>query len=477
MAIRVYNTLTRQKEDFVPAEPGKVRIYVCGVTPYNYAHIGNARPPVVWDCIRCFLAYRGYEVTFIQNFTDIDDKIIQRGHELQRDPLELAREYSQIYLEDIGALGVRPADRYPRVSEHIPEIIAMVKTLVEKGYAYVVDGDVFFAIESFPAYGKLSGRSLDEMQAGSRVEVDERKRHPMDFALWKSAKAGEPAWDSPWGPGRPGWHIECSAMSLKYLGCGFDLHGGGTDLIFPHHENEIAQAEACTGCAPFVRYWLHSAFITMGGNKMSKSLGNIATIREVIEKYSAKVARFWLIGTHYRNPISFGDEELTAAAKGLERLETCRANLRHLLTAEPVDGDDPQARVIANLTVDTKENFIAAMEDDFNTALALGSLYELVREANRWALDREFRPTVSGLRAVESVVTTLDELGGILGIWFEDDAGSQALSDAEIQQLVEERQAARKNKDWQTADAIRDRLKAAGIVLEDTPQGVRWRRE
>ena len=248
-------------------------------------------------------------------------------------------------------------------------------------------------------------------------------------------------------------------------------------MIFPHHENEIAQAEACTGCAPFVRYWLHSAFITMGGNKMSKSLGNIATIREVIEKYSAKVARFWLIGTHYRNPISFGDEELTAAAKGLERLETCRANLRHLLTAEPVDGDDPQARVIANLTVDTKENFIAAMEDDFNTALALGSLYELVREANRWALDREFRPTVSGLRAVESVVTTLDELGGILGIWFEDDAGSQALSDAEIQQLVEERQAARKNKDWQTADAIRDRLKAAGIVLEDTPQGVRWRRE
>lgn len=475
MAIRLYNTLTRKKEIFETAEAGRVKIYVCGVTPYNYAHIGNARPPVVWDCFRRFLEYQGYEVTFVQNFTDVDDKIIQRGKELNRDPLSISDEYSKIYLEDLEALGVLPADHYPKVSQHIPEILQMVTALVEKGHAYVVDGDVYFDIERFPEYGRLSGRSLEEMQAGARVDVDERKRNPMDFALWKAAKPGEPSWESPWGPGRPGWHIECSAMSLKYLGCGFDLHGGGTDLIFPHHENEIAQSEAYTGCAPFVHYWLHSAFITMGGDKMSKSLGNVVTIRDLLQRYPAKVVRFWLIGTQYRNPLSFGEEELNSAAKGLERLETARVNLRHILGLSPVDGDDPKAREIANLTVDTRQRFVEAMEDDFNTALALGALYELVREVNRWALDREFRPTVPGLRAVESVLQVLDELGKLLGIWF-DQPTHDGLSDAEIEALVMERQEARKAKNWQRADELRDQLKSAGVVLEDTPQGIRWKR-
>jgi cysteinyl-tRNA synthetase len=475
VALRVFNTMKRQKQEFIPREPGKVKIYVCGVTPYNFAHIGNSRPPVVWDCIRRFLEFQGYEVQLVQNFTDVDDKIIQRGRELGRDPLSISQEFSQAYLEDIKALGVRPADIYPKVSEHMPEIIEMVKTLVDKGNAYVVEGDVYFSVESFSDYGKLSGRSLDDMQAGARVDVDERKRHPMDFALWKAAKPGEPSWESPWGLGRPGWHIECSAMSLKYLGGAFDFHGGGSDLIFPHHENEIAQSEASMGDEPFVRYWLHSAFVTMGGDKMSKSLGNIKTIREVIEHFPAKAVRFWLIGTHYRNPLSFGEEELHAAAKGLERLETARANLQHLLALDPVDGDDPRAREVANFTVDTRERFIAAMEDDFNTALAIGTLQELVREANRWAFDADFQPTVLGLRTIGMVLDTLNELGNILGIWFEETT-PDGLSDEKINDLIQQRQDARKNRDWKAADAIRDQLKAAGIILEDTPQGVRWRR-
>lgn len=475
MAIRVYNTLQRQKEEFIPSEPGKVKTYVCGVTPYNFAHIGNARPPVVWDCIRRFLEYKGYDVKLVQNFTDVDDKIIQRGKELGRDPLDISKEYARIYLDDLRRLGVRPADFYPRVSEHMADIVSMVKKLVEKGNAYAVDGDVYFSVNSFSGYGKLSGRSLDDMQAGARVEVDERKHHPMDFALWKAAKPGEPSWDSPWGQGRPGWHIECSAMSLKYLGSGFDLHGGGTDLVFPHHENEIAQSEAFTGEEPFVRYWLHSAFVTMGGDKMSKSLGNIRTIRDIIGVFPGKVVRFWLIGTHYRNPLSFGEDELTAAAKGLERLETARTNLTYLLPLDPVDGDDPRARELANFTVDTRERFNDAMEDDFNTALAIATLQELVRETNRWAFDPDFRPTVTGLLAIGMVVDTLNQLGNILGIWF-DERSETALSDAAIDDLIVRRQEARKNKDWKAADEIRDQLKEAGVVLEDTPQGIRWKR-
>ncbi|NLW55862.1 MAG: cysteine--tRNA ligase [Firmicutes bacterium] len=477
MVITVYNTLTRQKEEFIPREAGKVSIYVCGVTPYNYAHIGNARPPVVWDCIRRFLEAQGYEVTFVQNFTDVDDKIILRAQELGKEPLALAQEYAEIYLEDLATLGVLPATHYPKVSEHITEIIEMVEGLVEKGHAYVLDGDVYFAVDSFPEYGKLSGRRPEEMMSGARVEVDDRKRTPMDFALWKAAKPGEPAWDSPWGKGRPGWHIECSTMSLKYLESGFDFHGGGVDLIFPHHEIEIAQAEAYNGCAPFVRYWLHSAFITMSGDKMSKSLGNVVTIREACERFTPKVVRFWLLGTHYRNPLSFGEEELKAAARGLERLETAKENWRYLLsTTDQEAGAEAVPEQLSELIRDCKTRFTAAMADDFNTAMALGVLYELVREVNKWALAESFKLTGANRPALEEALSVLQDCGELLGIWFTAEQATTSLSEEEIKELVEKRQNARANRDFKTADAIRDTLKAKGIILEDTPQGARWKR-
>ncbi|MCL6614043.1 MAG: cysteine--tRNA ligase, partial [Firmicutes bacterium] len=330
MALKVYNTLSREKEEFVPREPGRVSIYVCGITPYDYAHVGNARPAVFWDVVRRYLRFRGYQVKLVTNFTDIDDKIIRRAAETGKEPLALAAEFSRIYLEDLASLGVEPADVYPRVSEHIPEIVALIERLLARGHGYRVEGDVYFSIASFPRYGRLSGRSEEEMLAGARVEVDPRKRHPMDFALWKEAKPGEPAWESPWGRGRPGWHIECSAMALKHLGPGFDMHGGSEDLVFPHHENEIAQAEGATG-ERFVRYWVHTAFVTVDGNRMGKSMGNLRAIREVTSLFPPKVVRFWLLGTHYRQQINFSQEGLESAAKGLERLEICRTALRDLL--------------------------------------------------------------------------------------------------------------------------------------------------
>lgn len=476
MAITVYNTLTKQKEEFIPQTAGKVSIYVCGVTPYNYAHIGNARPPVVWDCIRRFLQAQGYEVTFIQNFTDVDDKIILRAQELGKEPLALAQEYAEIYLADLAALGVLPATRYPKVSEHIPEIIEMVQGLVENGHAYELEGDVYFAVDSFPEYGKLSGRQLEEMMSGARVEVDGRKQNPVDFALWKAAKPGEPAWDSPWGKGRPGWHIECSTMALKYLGSGFDFHGGGIDLIFPHHENEIAQAEAYNGCAPFVRYWLHSAFITMSGDKMSKSLGNVVTIREACKRFTPKVVRFWLLGTHYRNPLSFGEEELKAATRGLERLETAKENWLYLLSTAVQDAGDESTAAQWGLIRDCKTRFTDALTDDFNTAMALGILYELVREVNKWALTENFKLTVENRPVLEEALSVLQGSGELLGLWFTEERSTTTISADEINALVEKRQTARANRDFITADAIRDTLKTAGIILEDTPQGVRWKK-
>ena len=318
MTIKVYNTLTKSKEEFVPREAGKVSIYACGVTPYDFAHIGNSRPAVFWDCVRRFLKYRNYQISYIQNFTDVDDKIINRAKQLEQQPLELTEKYARIYLEDLEQLGVMPADQYPKVSEHIPEIIEMIGVLVAKGFAYCLNGDVYYEVAKFKDYGKLSGRELEEMQAGARIEVNEAKRDPMDFALWKAAKPGEIAWDSPWGPGRPGWHIECSAMAIKYLGNGFDMHGGGEDLVFPHHENEIAQSEAYSG-KDFARYWLHNAFVTVSGSRMGKSIGNFSTIRDVMGQFPPKVVRFWLLGTHYRNPIAFGPEELSC---GCQRIGT-----------------------------------------------------------------------------------------------------------------------------------------------------------
>jgi cysteinyl-tRNA synthetase len=474
--MKVYNTLTRYKEEFVPREPGKVSIYACGVTPYDFAHIGNARPPVFWDCVRRFLKFRGYQVNYIQNFTDVDDKIINRSKQLQREPLELAEEYAKIYLEDLEALNVMPADGYPKVSQHIPEILEMIGVLIEKGHAYVLNGDVYFAVGSFKEYGKLSGRALEEMQAGARVEVNEAKRDPMDFALWKAAKPGEIFWQSPWGPGRPGWHIECSAMSIKYLGAGFDMHGGGEDLVFPHHENEIAQSEAYTG-SQFVRYWLHNAFITVGGERMGKSVGNFSTIRDVRGKFAPKVIRFWFVGTHYRNPISFGEEELTAAAKGLERLENARFNWEHLLKQATVSGTLPQVvfQNVSTLINQTKTDFIAAMEDDFNTPQALASIYDLVREVNRWIQEADFQLTKDTRDLLTGALSCLLELGGVLGLFSGEKAVNGQMDAAEIEALIAKRVQAKKDKNWALADSIRDELKAKGVVLEDTPQGVRWK--
>ena len=354
----------------------------------------------------------------------------------------------------------------------------MISGLLEKGYAYTVDGDVYYAVESFPEYGKLSGRSLDEMAAGARVEVDERKRHPMDFALWKAAKPGEPAWESPWGKGRPGWHIECSAMSLRYLEPGFDFHGGGTDLIFPHHENEIAQAEAYTGSKPFVRYWLHSGFITTGGDKMSKSLGNIITIRELFKDFPPRVVRFWLLGTHYRNPLNIGRQELEAAARGLERLEIAWNNWRHLLTQETggAHATENGAGRIRELAAESRARFIAAMEDDFNTAAALGVLYELVREVNKWSQAPGFTLNAAVQKGLQEAVAVLEEGGEILGLRFGAPAPAAGLDDQEIEAMLARREEARREKNFRLADEIRDKLKERGIIIEDTPQGTRWRR-
>lgn len=479
--MKVYNTLTRKKEEFVPREPGKVSIYACGVTPYDFAHIGNARPPVFWDCVRRFLKYRGYQVTYIQNFTDVDDKIINRAKQQNREPLQLSQEFAKIYLEDLEALGVMPADRYPKVSEHIPEIIEMIEVLIKRGHAYVLEGDVYYSVSSFKDYGKLSGRALEDLQAGARVEVNEAKQDPMDFALWKAAKPGEISWPSPWGAGRPGWHIECSTMSLKYLGAGFDMHGGGEDLVFPHHENEIAQSEAYAG-KEFVKYWLHNAFITVGGERMGKSVGNFSTIHDVRSKFPPKVVRFWFVGTHYRNPISFGEEELTTAAKGLERLENAKFNWEHLLKQEAASGTAPartrelHVQNITKWTQQTKADFIQAMEDDFNTPQALASLYDLVREVNRWTQSSDFQINTGSQELLKDALNCLLELGAILGLLSEEKNEAQMDASA-IEELIGKRVQAKKDKNWALADQIRDELKTKGIILEDTPQGVRWKYE
>ncbi|HBS60595.1 MAG TPA: cysteine--tRNA ligase, partial [Firmicutes bacterium] len=367
--IRVYNTLTKQKEEFVPREPGRVSIYVCGVTPYNHPHIGNARPFITWDVIRRYLEYRGFEVQHVQNFTDIDDKIINVAQKEGRKWQEIADRYIEAYFKDMDALHIKRAHVYPRVSEHIAEIIDVVQTLVDKGYAYVMDGDVYYEVNKFDGYGKLSGRILEDMKAGARVDVNDRKKNPMDFALWKAAKPGEPSWQSPWGFGRPGWHIECSAMSLKYLGTGFDFHGGGSDLIFPHHENEIAQSEACTGEC-FARYWLHNGFITVNEEKMSKSLGNFFLVRDVLTHFDPEVLRFFVLSTHYRSPLDFSDDKLAEASRALGRLqntlEAVRGYTKQRVATRPAQTDaatEKLEQVIDKARVD----FCTAMDDDFNT--------------------------------------------------------------------------------------------------------------
>ena len=483
--MRIYNTLTKTKEVFIPREQGKVAIYVCGPTTYNYIHLGNARPLVFFDTVRRYFKYRGFNVLYVQNFTDIDDKIINRAKEEGDKPLALAERYIGEYFKDAGALNVLPADIHPKVTEHITDIIELVKTLLDNGYAYEVDGDVYYNVRNFTGYGKLSGRALEDMQAGARIEIDMRKIDPMDFALWKSAKPGEPAWESPWGKGRPGWHIECSAMALKYLGFGFDIHGGGFDLIFPHHENEIAQTEAATG-QPFARYWMHNGFITVNQEKMSKSLGNFFLVRDILSKFAPEVVRFFLLGTHYRSPLDFDDEKLIVAQKGLERIKTSLRLLDEAIAGyESGDEARPDPLLAARLE-EIHLEFDKAMEDDFNTALAIGQIFELAREVNSYLQRNDYSSQAERLAALSKARQMFAQYNSVLGIFKNGAAGEMLLAgqQAEKETLVEDlldliieiRQKARLNKDWSTADHLRDRLKVLGIALEDTPDGVRWKR-
>lgn len=493
--MEIYNTLTRRKETFQPREPGKVYMYVCGPTTYNYIHLGNARPLVFFDTVRRYLAYRGYDVLYVQNFTDVDDKIINRAREEGEDPLSLARKYIDEYFKDADALNVRRADRHPRVSGHMPDIVRVVEELVQKGSAYEVDGDVYFEVRKFPGYGKLSGRSLEDMQAGARVEVDTRKRDPMDFAVWKAAKPGEPSWDNPWGPGRPGWHIECSVMSLKYLGPGFDIHGGGYDLIFPHHENEIAQSEAATG-KTFVRYWMHNGFITVKEEKMSKSLGNFFLVRDILAKFSPEVVRFFLLSTHYRSPLDFDDEKLAAAGRGLERIKTSIRLLTEALAREEemrgegdgeagpgpaeVPGKGKEAADSLKAALDEmKASFESAMDDDFNTALAISVIFDLAREVNSLVQQLGAKISLPEKEALQKAMALFNSFNEVTGIFKVDPAGRILLEDTAAEKsgltegllslIIDIRQEARKKKDWATADRIRDGLKELGIILEDTP--------
>ncbi|MBI2869898.1 MAG: cysteine--tRNA ligase [Chloroflexi bacterium] len=453
--MKIHNTLTGQKEEFRPAGE-EVNIYVCGITPYDEAHIGHAMSYVVFDVIRRYLKFRGYKVRYVQNVTDIDDKIIDRANRLGVPTGQLAEKFAASYLEDMDALNVTRADVYPRATGEIPEMLAMIKGLVDKGYAYPARGSVYFRVRSFPDYGKLSHRALDSMAAGARVEVDEEKEHPMDFVLWKAAKPGEPSWESPWGPGRPGWHIECSAMSLKYLGATLDIHGGGQDLVFPHHETETAQSEAYTGVKPFVRYWLHNGLVQLGGEKMSKSLGNLITIKEALKKYSADALRLFILGSHYRSPLTFTDEAMAAAERGAERLR------------QAVQGDSAGTKIIEpGALEDFRNRFLAAMDDDFNTALALAAVFDLAREINR--LRDEGYDTAPAR-------DTLAGLNRLLGLTLKPRATEGAAEAGPfIQLLIDTRQELRKAKQWQLADAIRARLEGLGVVLEDAPGGTTWK--
>ena len=474
--LKVYNTLTREKEEFKPLEPGKASIYCCGVTPYNDPHIGNARPFVTWDVVRRYLEKKGYAVRYVQNFTDIDDKIIRRAKEAGETWKELADHYIAAYFKAMDALNVRRADAYPRVSEHIADVLAVIEKLIEKGYAYELEGDVYYSVERFAGYGKLSGRSLDDMQAGARVGVDERKHHPMDFALWKAAKPGEPSWDSPWGKGRPGWHIECSTMSMKYLGETFDFHGGGSDLIFPHHENEIAQAQACTGDDhSFARYWLHNGFITIHDEKMSKSKNNFFTVKDILEKYAGEVVRFFIVQTHYRSPLDFTDERLTEAKTSLARLKKSWDNAAELMTHDDAASDS--AKSLLSAAMQEKTAFYEAMDDDFNTALAISHLFALSKEINIYYNDVTTGGTAFDAAGFAKVRAVYAEMAEVIGIFeAKEEKAADGLVESLMELLLSLRQKARAEKNWALADHLRDELKARGIVIEDTPQGARWKR-
>ncbi len=448
------------------------------MTPYNDPHIGNARPFVTWDVIRRYFKKRGYEVHYIQNFTDVDDKIIHAANTEHCSWSDISNRYIKSYFESMDALYIRRADCYPRVSETMEDIIHMVEQLVEKGYAYALEnGDVFYSVEKFDGYGKLSGRKLEDMQAGARIDVDERKHHPMDFALWKAAKPGEPFWESPWGKGRPGWHIECSAMSLKYLGEKFDFHGGGSDLVFPHHENEIAQSQACIGDNhSFAQYWLHNGFITIRSEKMSKSKNNFFTVKDILKEFPGETIRFFILQTHYRSPLDFSDERLKEAQAGLNRLQTSKEYLEEL---SGKSGSGNTAEKLQHTAEGLLETFYEAMEDDFNTALAIGQMFTLSKEINIYyqdVLSGKTEVDAVHLKRVREIYLEMAEMIGILEEPAAEDAGDDGLTEKLMELIIGIRQDARKEKNWAVADRIRDELKEAGVVLEDTPQGVRWKR-
>lgn len=464
--MKIYNTLTRKKEEFKPIEEGKVKMYVCGPTVYNFFHIGNARTFIIFDTVRRYLEYRGYEVKFIQNFTDIDDKMIKRANEDGITVKELGENFINEYYKDADGLNIKRATTNPRATEYIGEIIDFVKELIEKGYAYEINGDVYFQTKKFHNYGKLSGQNLEELQAGARISVDERKKDPMDFAVWKSAKPGEPYWESPWGKGRPGWHIECSCMSQKLLGETIDIHGGGMDLAFPHHENEMAQSEGRTG-KNFVKYWMHAAYLNVNNKKMSKSLNNFLTARDALREFDSDVIRFFMLQAHYRNQLNFSNELLDAAKSSVDRIYNSISNLENLLEEAKDENLREDERETLNKINSYKAKFIEKMDDDFNTADAISVIFDLIKEVNT-KID-----VTSSKEIIKASLDLIRELGSPLGILQRSTKGSL---EEEIESLILDRENARKERNWALSDKIRDDLKARGIVLEDTPQGVRWKK-
>jgi cysteinyl-tRNA synthetase len=491
MTLRIYNTLTKKKEEFIPLEEGKVKMYVCGVTVYDRCHIGHARAAVVFDVIYRFLQHMGYRVTYVQNYTDVDDKIIKRANQEGVTSQVIAERYIQEHAGDMHTLGMKKPTHQPRATENIPQIIHLIQKLVDKGVAYLVDGDVYFSVEKFGPYGKLSARDPEEMQAGARVDVDERKKNPLDFALWKASKPGEPAWGSPWGKGRPGWHIECSAMSQRYLGESFDIHGGGKDLIFPHHENEIAQSEAASG-KPFVRYWVHNGFVNINQEKMSKSLGNILAIRDLLREHHPEALRLFLLSSQYRSPVDFSSQHMAEANANLDRFYSALLGIEEFLSAKE-GGSSPStaglkgaAKEVFEETSTARESFEEAMRDDFNTALALGYLHELTRMLNRVLADKGFRKDPAAAALLSQGKDCLLTAGEVLGLfrakpaeYFADQRrrflGAKGMKEEQVLDLIVRREAARKGKNWALADEIRREAATLGIALEDGPRGTTWR--
>jgi cysteinyl-tRNA synthetase len=487
MSLRIFNTQTKKKEEFTPLHEGKVGIYVCGITAYDVCHVGHARSAVVFDVITRYLRYRGDDVTYVKNFTDVDDKIIEKAQREKEEIAAISERYIREHDEDMEALGVGRPTVTPKATEHIDGMIRLVATLIEKGVAYVVDGDVYYAVEKFPGYGKLSGRCLDDMMAGARIDVNDKKRNPFDFALWKASREGEPWWESPWGRGRPGWHLECSVMSQRYLGDTFDIHGGGEDLVFPHHENEIAQSEGATG-KPLARFWIHNGFVRVNSEKMSKSLGNFFTIRDILKQYHPEVLRLFMLMSHYRSPVDFSDAALAEARQGMDRFYSTLKMIRGLLAAgaggsdssgEPSKKDQELAGQLQTL----RERFAEAMDDDFNTARAIGCLFDAIRFINASLTGKKIEASFAVLDQTER---TLREIGAVLGLFSEDpdrylrldrerEARKRGLAVAEIETLIAERRSARDAKEWQRADEIRKGLDARGVILKDSPTATTWK--